>query len=57
MKFTNDLVACELASKIELGMLENKVKDFQTGISKIQKEMAKTKDNIISLKEEIEKLN
>lgn len=46
-------MTCELASKIELGILENKVKDFEVGINKIKKEMVKTEDNIAVTIEEL----
>ena len=46
LNFTNELVPCEVASKIELSFLQTKVKDFETGIVKIKKEMAKTEESI-----------
>lgn len=44
LKFTNDLVSCEVAAKIELSILSNKVSDFERGIDKIKKEIQKTED-------------
>lgn len=41
-KFSNDLVTCDLASKIELTILEDKVKEFDKGLEKIKKELDKT---------------
>ena len=46
LNFTNELVSCEFASKIELAFLQTKVKEFETGISKVKKELQKTEDNI-----------
>ena len=42
--FTNDLVSCEIASKIELGILTTKTSEFEKGIGKIKKELTKTED-------------
>jgi hypothetical protein len=39
LNFTNDMVTCELASKIELSFLETKAKEFEKGIDKIKKEL------------------
>jgi len=44
LTFTTELVPCEIASKIELSMLSNKVMEFERGIVKIKKEVAKTED-------------
>lgn len=39
LKFANELVACEMASKIEVSFLATKVKDLETGIEKVKKEI------------------
>jgi hypothetical protein len=44
LKFTSDLVSCELASKIEVSFLSQKVRDLETGVEKIKKELQKSED-------------
>lgn len=44
LNFTNDLVHCETAAKIELSILTNKMKEFEKGLDKINKELKKTED-------------
>ena len=41
LTFTNDLVNCETASRIELSILTNKMKEFEKGLDKITKEVSK----------------
>ena len=41
LNFTNDLTSCEIAGKIEMSLLTTKIKEFETGIEKIKKEVAK----------------
>lgn len=53
LNFTNDLVTCEFASKIELSFLQTKVKEFETGVEKIKKELTKTEESINLLREEL----
>lgn len=57
LKFTSDLVSCELASKIDVSFLAGKVQDLEKGIVKIKKEIKKAEDQILAYKEDIEKLN
>ena len=44
MEFTTDLVPCEIASKIEMTMLTNRMGDFEKGLDKIKRELAKCQD-------------
>lgn len=44
LKFTEDLVDCELASKIEVSFLAGKVQELEKGIEKIKKEVKKAED-------------
>lgn len=53
LKFSNDLVTCDLASKIELTILEDKVKEFDKGLEKIKKELDKTDEQIAQLQEDL----
>lgn len=39
LKFTSKLVSCELASKIELSLLSNKVSDLDKGVQKVKLEL------------------
>ena len=39
LNFTNELVHCEIASKIELSLLGNKIKEIGTGLEKVKKEV------------------
>eukprot|EP00347_Sterkiella_histriomuscorum_P017360 403349681 len=56
LNFTNELVTCEVAAKIELSILSNKIADFQKGFDKIKKELQKTEDQINIFKDEIKQL-
>ena len=44
--FTNELIHCELASKIEMAVILQKVKEFETGLEKVKKEVKKAEENI-----------
>lgn len=46
LKFTTDLVPCEVAAKIELTILSNKLGDFERGLAKIKKEILKAQDQL-----------
>ena len=46
LKFSQELVHCELASKIDLSILDGKVKEFEAGLGKVKKELAKTEEKI-----------
>lgn len=55
LKFTSELVACEMASKIEVSILTQKVQELERGVEKIKKELAKNEDLINTCRDDIEK--
>mmetsp|Transcript_524 Transcript_524/g.305 ORF Transcript_524/g.305 Transcript_524/m.305 type:complete len:83 (-) Transcript_524:181-429(-) len=56
LNFTNDLVPCDFASKIDMSILQQRLSEFQTGNEKIRKELKKTEDIIFALRDELEAL-
>ena len=56
LNFTNDLVSCETASKIELSSFATRVGEFERSMEKLRKELQKTEEAISALREEVDAL-